>query len=530
MLCLPSRAAAPLPHGAGEGARRPRRAGAAPSGIRLLPVAALTAALLTLGAAAVAGPSPAVLLLAAASVVLLGTSVLLFGARGFPALWQTLAGMALAGYIVLSWGFTNLAVPGTGIPVGHVLGLTALGLLAARSDRRWLGRFFKEPTVFWWLLLVGLTAVHLIVDLPRYGAWAVRDASVVLEGIFLLLGFLWATRTRDLRGMLAALAGLFLVNTVYSLTYPMAATVTALSPVSGIFRPAPVIGSYTNTPVYLAAGAFFFLLVARHLGWPRAIILSLALFQFAWSLVFQSRYAYLGLLAALAAMGFVGRARQSARLATLLAAGVVIFFVLIAVSGVQLQGRIGEVDAEFLWRHLASIFLVPDTPAVGSAQWRLELLPDLIARWTASRLHMFFGEGFGLPIIDFHNSGPNPVRQPHDTHLTFLVRLGAVGLLIWLVMQWTILKSLVCTIRRSTQNAVVHDLASWLLVLYVLLMIMTTFEPELEFSYGAIPFYTFMGFALGLARQLAPDPRAAHRVPHPAAVAPAAPRHARVWS
>ncbi|MFB3104782.1 MAG: hypothetical protein ACE1ZA_07630, partial [Pseudomonadales bacterium] len=43
-----------------------------------------------------------------------------------------------------------------------------------------------------------------------------------------------------------------------------------------------------------------------------------------------------------------------------------------------------------------------------------------------------------------------------------------------------------------------HDLVLWCFLFYVLGLFVTSIQPRLEFSYGAIPFSLIVGFALGV--------------------------------
>jgi hypothetical protein len=431
------------------------------------------------------------------ALVLLWT--LLFTMRTF-VLWQKLSFVALAGFVVLSYGFTNWTLlPGKPIPVGHLLLFTAV-VIALQRHRREAAPFLNEPAVLWWLLLVGLSMSHLVFDIPRYGTYAVRDASFVFEGLFMLLGFLSARGLTETNSFLKALAVMFLLNTAYSLTFPIADTLGAISPVSGIFQQVPLLGSYPDTPLFLVAGGLYYLLVMRHVReWPQGLILILAALQTSWSFVFQQRSVYIGTAIALVLLFLFGGVRRGGKLVAILGGSVVVFFAVIALTGSVIQGRVGEVGPAFLGQHVQSLFLDPNAPAEDTVQWRLDLMSQLRERWAVDSRVMTVGEGFGQPLIDFENSENVAVRQPHNTHITVLIRLGALGFLVWLLMHWRILTSLFRFLRNSERGTLNRDLALWLFLFYVLGIVFTTFQPWLEFSYGAIPFYFFVGIALAMA-------------------------------
>jgi O-antigen ligase len=303
------------------------------------------------------------------------------------------------------------------------------------------------------------------------------------------------------------------LNAAYSLTFPLGDRLSAMSPVSGTFQAVPLLGSYAHTALILVAGAFYYLLVAPGAAaWPGALIAGLAVFQIAWSLVFQDRSMYI--CTALAMVFFLFR-RGERRLTAVLSGSVVVFFLALSVFGVHLEGRIGAVTPDFLASHARSILLDPTAPEEASAQWRLDLLSAVLARWSANPGAEFIGEGFGQALTDLKREGDVVVRQPHNTNVTVLVRLGTVGFLLWLGMNLAILRSLIRFIRHSRREPATQNIAVWFLLFYVMGIVVTTVQPWLEFSHGAIPFYILIGMALSLSRETAAR-RFVHRRAHPA--------------
>lgn len=463
----------------------------------MLPAAFLLTGLVAVGCAVTTVYASTAVLWVLGALVLFGG--LLYAMRAL-VLWQRLTFVALAGFVVLSYGFTNWTpIPGKPIPMGHLLLILAV-VVALRRRGYAAVAFLDEPAVLWWLLLVGLSLSHLVFDVPSYGTYALRDASFVFEGLFMVLGFVSARRASETTSFLKALALMFLLNTVYALTYPISDKVVAISPVSGIFQPVLLLGSYAHTPFFLVAGGLYYLVVMRHVGaWPPLLTSVLAALQMAWSFVFQERSVYIATAIALVVLLFVGGVRRGGRMVAILTASVVVFFVALAISGSAIQGRVGQVGPAFLWQHVQSLTMDPDTPAAGTVQWRLDLLAEVRDRWMLSSSAMAIGEGFGQPLVDFQNSENVAVRQPHNTHITVLIRLGILGFLLWLLMHWRILTALLRSLRSFDRETPSRDLALWLFLFYVLGVVFTTFQPWLEFSYGAVPFYFFVGMALALA-------------------------------
>ncbi len=458
------------------------------------------AVLLPLGAAVVLAAlfaPPQVLLLLCATVLL--TLVAFTGCR--PALWHELTFISLLGFIVLGYGYSNWAfragpVP---VPVGHVIAASAL-VLALSGRGREIRGFLREPAVRAWFLMIGLAVAHLVADMPRYGTYAARDASFVAEGAFVALGFLCARREADVRVFLRMMAVVFVVNLVYALTFPFQEAVRAVSPVSGVFFSVPLFGTYAQTALFLLAGSLFFLLLGRRAtGWPEPVILVLAVAQAGWSLVLQVRSMYLGMaLSALMLVLFGGVRSGGARKALILIGAASLLVFAVDLLQIDLRGRVGQVGSEFFMSHLRSLLLVPGTPGEGTVRWRLDLLPGLWARWTSGIGNILVGEGFGRPLIDYIGMGGVVIRAPHNTHITVAMRLGLAGFAIWAFVHARILSAFAQGLRASREEPAARSLSLWLLMFYALGMLFTTVEPWLEFSYGAVPFFTLVGFAMGL--------------------------------
>ena len=89
-------------------------------------------------------------------------------------------------YLVLNWGFMLVRVPpggASGIPVGELL--LFFFILTFIWDIKWLPRFsrsiFLLPFLLWWALGIG----RALAAVSEHGLWALRDATHVIESLFL---------------------------------------------------------------------------------------------------------------------------------------------------------------------------------------------------------------------------------------------------------------------------------------------------------------------------------------------------------
>src|SRR3989304_8869871 len=164
-------------------------------------------------------------------------------------------------------------------------------------------------------------------------------------------GLAWASQRVARHRFLAALALLFIVNFIYSLTYLIRGDLVDISPISGVYLIVPVFGFYAHQPLILLAGSLYFFLVRGALKLPRSFELGLSMAQALWSFVFQARSMYVGLLAALLVLAALAGVSRSAKLTGAMAVSLVVLLWAISLTGVEIRGRLGNVSPRFLIDH-----------------------------------------------------------------------------------------------------------------------------------------------------------------------------------
>ena len=448
-------------------------------------------------------PFPALALMAGC-LVLYG---ILRWARRQLELWQVLALLALSPYIILNYGFDNLAV-GTGgfhLPLGELLMLAALLLVIWGPPKSTLSGVRRDPLVVCLFALLLLSFTHLVVDVPRYGMLAVRDSSLFFEAAFLLVGLAWASNVRQTGLLVRWIFVVLLLNLVYVYTFPWNAQIRSWSPQFGIFHPVPLFGNYEQNGVFLVAGVLFCIWLAPSLvRWPRWVFFGLVIAQLGGLAILQLRSMYVGILLVLFLLMVLRETRKLVGVATAVAwgvGGVLALLLLVSSLGIKLQGRMGPVDLSFIEEHADTVLALGDSNSrmshdVDRGQWYGEVWDRVLS----SPSNMVVGEGFGQALIDFVNEQGIAVRQPHNTSLTILARLGFLGLSIWLLFLVLLARRYVQFLRSPSAPAEASDLVLWLLMYSALAFLFTSVQPEFEFSHGAIPFFFLQGVAIGAMR------------------------------
>jgi hypothetical protein len=457
-------------------------------------------AFITLGALLGEYPMASLALIGATAIFIL--LVILVRKVAVIELWQALVLLAITGYVVLTYGFANLAFHVGGIPMifGDGLMLAALGLVVIRH-RLLFVKALREPAARCLLILIAMTLFRLIFDVPHFGLYAIRDSSIFTEGIFLVLGLVWSMQKRNISVLMKWLTVLFVLNLVYASTFPIGDELKNWSPHSGIFLDVPLLGSYAGNGEYLLAGSLFCVLVGRHaVGWPRWSFVFIALIQLLALTMLQIRAMYLALLICLCVLALLGQIRKCAALLISTSLALIALYLLASVLGIQLSGRVGPVNLTFLGEHASSLLGKRYAPAAGSIEDREDWYGEVWGRLRSDPTAMLVGEGFGMPLIDFMDAGV-ATRQPHNCHLSVLARLGVLGLVVWIAFHLSILKTFVHAFRaRASLDSKLYAVILWLFLLYIILMIDASVTPSLEMSFGSIPFYFLTGFALGVIR------------------------------
>jgi O-antigen ligase len=122
-------------------------------------------------------------------------------------------------------------------------------------------------------------------------------------------------------------------------------------------------------------------------------------------------------------------------------------------------------------------------------------------RVKSSPTNMVVGEGFGQALINFVNEEGIPVREPHNSSLTVLARLGFMGLSIWLSFIAIVLARFIRVLRRRSTSGATTNTILWLFFCFLLALLTASVQPSLEFSHGSVPFYFLLGLALGIMEQ-----------------------------
>lgn len=402
---------------------------------------------------------------------------------------ERLATLALlAGAMVLGYGFANLGVRIGPVPLAitEILFLPLAAVAIIKKQTRIDGRALLPLTLFGLLV-----AIRLVFDFPVWKIFAIRDTTLALEAFILLIGYR-AIAKDGVRVWLRPLGWVFLVVVLYGLVYPWRMQLRELSPVVGLQRPVPLLGSYQGVNYAAVTAGLFCLVFAK--GWLRVLVLGLVVGMIG---IFQARSLYVLFPAAVMLVGWA--THQSMKRALEVGMAILVgVLVLVVASSFAIQGRLGPVSGNFLESHLKTL-AGEEGPSAGTISHRVQWIKQTLDEVTKSPGHLFVGVGLG-PDLAFGHVGDEGqvVRRPHNDYLEVLARTGILGLVLFL---WLLVACIRPIVRKARSGTGINEkFCAWILASTAVYLGVAAVQPLLSFPYGTVPLFLLLGMGLAIAR------------------------------
>ncbi len=212
-----------------------------------------------------------------------------------------------------------------------------------------------------------------------------------------------------------------------------------------------------------------------------------------------------GLLALLGASCFIILLRpRLERLLIVLTAGLMIVVAMAAFDvRFDLQGTSRELSLDQLSFSLTSI--VGDSQRSdleGTKNWRLNWW-RAIRDYTVNGPYFWTGKGYGINLANSDGfpagTRDEPLRSPHNSHVTFLARSGVPGFVLWATLQitWGGLMLDSYLRARRLHLAFWSGFFAWVLTYWIAFMVSAGFDVFLEGPMAGIPFWSVFGLGWG---------------------------------
>lgn len=424
----------------------------------------------------------------------------------------------VGGYLVLGYVFMLLRIPptGFGVPLGELLLVVVLlGVDPRRVLSRMNSAVLLIPFLLWWAWGLG----HLAVDTAGRGFWAFRDATQVIESLFLIGAFSLAADPRATQRLARWMQPIIILACLYGLLFVFGDQLVAISPtLSGASgQPVPILGTFANTGTIMLWAAFACLIAPAERPSSKILQTLVAAFLVAFALVvLQMRTTYLQLVA-ISVLLLMVRPRALGRLA--IAVPVLLFLLLVIDAfNIQVAGRLtSQISLSFFWEHIQSIVGIGAkgqggvADAAAGVPLRLHWWQQIYDRLTSDPATLLVGMGYGVPLTDFRGPGGVVVREPHNSMISVVARLGLIGILAWTWAQVELFRAGFRAYRDFRRKGFNEEARFALLIIAfaILTLVSCTGEDSLEKPYYTIPYYAFWGFLLRVAYRFRAESRAA---------------------
>lgn len=408
-------------------------------------------------------------------------------------------------YLILNYGFMLVRAPvgGSGIPIGEIVLLYSLMFIRYPVT---IGRMSKVinvwPFFVWWLYIM----IRVTEGAYNHGIWALRDATNILESLFILVGFAFTSRLSDFKKIIKWLPKVIIIGALYGLTYPFRDIFQEISPTitNSIGASIPILFNYINSSMLMIWAAVYLLLISDNFNkYSKKRYLS-AVFLLCFAvLLFQARTLYLQVIAVFT-MFFIYRRNLLGKSTASVFLG--IFFVsLLPILDISIKGRLGQtVSLDFLTNHFLAIVGFEAEGVEGAAKGvglRIGWWQDIFYRMNQSWSTFIFGLGYGFPLVDFHNVIGSVVREPHNSYISIYARSGVVGILGFIFIHFLLLRTWMRTYRICTINKFKYgqDFLLLMLTYFLLVWVYAIGEDAFEKPFIIIPYYFFWGLVLRFA-------------------------------
>ncbi|MGH3217608.1 MAG: O-antigen ligase family protein [Streptosporangiaceae bacterium] len=433
------------------------------------------------------------------------------------ALYGRLVGLLLAGYMLFDKAFAYIHLPGTPLYVGEmVLVVGALGCLAATGYLRVVVRDDPMLALLAAFFLWGF--VRFLPGLRLYGIYAARDFAIVYYCMFAFFIAAALERSPEILERLIIQLNRFVPWLLLWLPFgvildrSVSPTGLAAGPESGPFVPFTAISIVSHKTDDAAIAA----IVA--LG-------SLWLFPAGRSARSRGLWSILGLIDVMVA----GAQSRGGLLSALLGIMVGLAFfrdrmrlVVRAVACIALAAAIGVLfslqvsgTASSQQRAFSVSQLFANVESLGGAheagdlnntvQSRLSLWSEVLDKQVSDD-RLVYGYGFGTNLAYLAggvtasgNLNSDPLRDPHNSDLDVLARLGVIGVSLWVALWVGWFYRLVCGCRRLAQRGlyVRRRVAVLCLMVVSAILLSSFFDPQLEGAQVAA--LLWIAFGIGLA-------------------------------
>jgi O-antigen ligase len=406
----------------------------------------------------------------------------------------------LAGYLMFDRAFAWIHVPGTPIFVGEIALVFGLWVVIQTPH---LGRFIRASRPIQLLLLFMVWGFALAFE--GYGKWgidAIRDSALWYYGVFALISGVLLLFKPELWDQAVDRLTRFIPYFFILMIVRLALAQTSIGPRIPDSRTRITAHKTANIAVGVAIALAFLILVvgpsASKALRRRATGVTLLGLLLVLGAGTQSRAGFLAALLILTVVFVMARHARGVMVGVVIVA--VLLGILAAALEVKFQLDRRELSVEQVVENIQSVTdeATSGTRFDNTTQWRLNLW-GLVVNDVFREERILTGFGFGENValrydsVDTRNS--IPLRNPHNSHLSVLARMGIVGSALWIAMFASWFINMIQARRQFRELGDEHraNLAFWLMLSMAALLTNAFFDPTLEGPQVGIVVWTLFG-------------------------------------
>lgn len=412
-------------------------------------------------------------------------------------------------YAAFDRGFAWFHIPGTPLFVGEITLL--IGAWAMMSSPVGIRAAIRQSPAL--KVLIGWMVwgfIFLVLQIPTYGIDTVRDSALWYYGAAAIITvFLLQSDASRLGRWIDLYAK---VLPFLLLWFPVAMALDTLFGDSAPYVPDSSVPFFDhrfgNIAVHSGIALGFIWLVDRELKRfstsQRIAYTALATVGFLIA-GFQNRGGLVSVAIGIAVMMVFLRQRKG-EMVLAIAAVVILLGTFAIVTDIRIPiSSSREISAAQMVDNIGSVIdpSSGERRQTGTTEWRLTLWTAVLNDVIADRPFTGFGPGPDLGArYGVTTNKDVPLRNPHNSHVGVLARMGLVGIAFWLIMWivWAVRLLLLRNRLRQHGRSVEAGFAAWLLVSALMILTNAIFDPTLEGPH--VGFWLWTVFGIGVALPL----------------------------
>ena len=403
--------------------------------------------------------------------------------------------------LFFGWGFQIFSI--SGIPINYIF-LLLLLFTTKFSNLFHILNTKKIGSILFFFFLFHF--LRLIYDFQKYGIIALRDATYFIDILYLLVAVNIFSNKVSFINFVNFLKICFVTVIIYVFLWFFKDEVINFSPTvqSPLGQNTSLFFNFSTMAFFLVWFSFYKVIFSDHKKkfFNYLFLIFFVLFSI---IVFQRRFIYLCLFSLFIISFFFNR-DEAIKISAYFFLGLIILPIL-NYMGISLEGKVGRVtDMFFFFDHLASA--IPGYDGVNNkfevtsntAQKRIEFWSYVLKTQFSNLYTIFFGNGFGSPLVNFKAIGGVTVREPHNMYLTIFSRSGLVGFLFFIIINLKLISIWfeVFNILKQNKNSIHFKILIFSGIYFVLIYVSGLVDSNLSYNYFSIIFNILWGAIISL--------------------------------